>query len=98
MAARKTSKKGGSKKKSAPGTGTRGGANKKSAKGRKKLSTGILKKAKKVIKAVVAGAAAGAAKGAVAGAAEAGGKEAGLSTEKTGQQSQKARSAPAKKR
>ena len=91
MAARTTSKKSGSKKSAAKGSGK-----KKTAKGHQKR-TGVLKKAKNVIKAVVAGAAAGAAKGAVQGAAEAGSKAAGLSSEKTDQQSQ-GTSAPAKKR
>jgi hypothetical protein len=71
----KAGKKSGSKKKASAGKSTsrkkfgkKGGARK----GGKRSSPGILKKAKKTIKAVLVGAAAGAAKGAVKGAAEAG--------------------------
>jgi hypothetical protein len=79
MAARKTGKKSAGKKSTAPsgnrsvrGTSTRE---------KKRSSAGILKKAKKVLKAVVVGAAAGAAKGAVQGAVEAGSEAAGIPAE-----------------
>jgi hypothetical protein len=73
---KKTTTKSASKR---PSSSKKSAAKKGSAKKRTtKASTGILKKAKKALKAVFVGAAAGAAKGAVAGAAEAGSKATGI--------------------
>ena len=70
-------------------TGARKSGKKKSGakKSSKRSSPGILKKAKKTLKAVLVGAAAGAAKGAVSGAAEAGSKATGIGDADSGRQS-----------